>query len=80
MLAAHREQLILQLAFVNERKTAKIVALLEELRRDSPQLRDRRDPVAEQMTESINAREVSEALRVGTDEATMARTAEQKQK
>ncbi len=44
-LAGHREQLILQLAFVSEQKTAKIIGLLEELRRDSPQLRDRVDLV-----------------------------------
>ena len=62
-LAAHREQLILQLAFVSEQKATKIVALLEELRRDSPQLRDRIDPVAEQMTESVDPEAVSEALR-----------------
>ncbi len=60
-LAAHREQLILQLAFVSEQKTAKIVALLEELRRDSPQLRDRVDHVADEMTESVDPRAVSEA-------------------
>jgi len=62
-LAGHREQLILQLAFVSEQKTAKIIGLLEELRRDSPQLRDRVDRVAEQMTETVNPRAVSDALR-----------------
>jgi uncharacterized membrane protein len=67
-LAAHREQLILQLAFVSEQKTAKIVALLEELRRDSPQVRDRVDQVADEMTESVDPRAVSEALRQAVDE------------
>ena len=62
-LAGHREQLILQLAFVSEQKTAKIIGLLEELRRDSPQLPDRVDRVAEQMTETVNPRAVSDALR-----------------
>jgi uncharacterized membrane protein len=66
-LAAHREQLILQLAFVSEQKTAKVIGLLEELRRDSPHLRDRVDTVAEQMTESVDPHAVSEALR-GTTE------------
>jgi len=63
ILAGHREQLILQLAFVSEQKTAKIIALLEEQRRDSPQLRDRVDREAEQMTETVDPRAVSEALR-----------------
>ncbi len=62
-LAGHREQLILQLAFVSEKKTAKIIGLLEELRRDSPQLRDRVDRVADEMTEAVDPHAVSEALR-----------------
>lgn len=62
-LAGHRESLILQLAFVSEQKTAKIIALLEELRRDTPQVKDRADPEAEEMTESVNVRAVSDALR-----------------
>ena len=75
-LAAHREQLILQLSFVSEQKTAKIIALLEEQRRDSPQMRDRVDLVAEQMTESVDPRAVSEALR---DTAQSGAAAEKKQ-
>jgi uncharacterized membrane protein len=66
-LAVHREQLILQLGFVSEQKATKIVSLLEELRRDSPQLRDRVDPVAEQMTESVDPKTVSDAIRNTVD-------------
>jgi len=62
-LAGHREQLILQLAFVSERKTAKVIALLEEQRKDSPQLQDREDVEAEQMKETVDPRAVSEAVR-----------------
>jgi uncharacterized membrane protein len=62
-LAGHREQLILQLGFVSEQRSAKIIALLEELRRDSPQIRDRVDPEAQQMTERVDPDAVSEALR-----------------
>jgi len=62
VLASHREQLILQLAFVSEQKTAKIIALLEEIRRDSPQLKDRVDRVADQMIESVDPQAVSRAL------------------
>jgi len=63
VLASHREQLILQLAFVSEQKTAKIIDLLEELRRDSPQLKDRVDRIADQMIESVDPQAVSRALR-----------------
>ena len=63
VLASHREQLILQLAFVSEQKTAKIIELLEEIRRDSPQLKDRVDRVADQMIESVDPQAVSRALR-----------------
>src|ERR1700733_9358899 len=42
-LAERREQLMLQLAILSEQKAAKIIALIEELRRDSPQIANRRD-------------------------------------
>lgn len=62
-LASHREQLTLQLAFVNEQKTGKIIALIEELRRDSPQVKNRKDLEAEEMTGSVSPGVVSKALR-----------------
>lgn len=62
-LADHREKLILQLTQVSEQKTAKLIALVEELRRDSPQIRDRLDTEAQQMTEATDVAAVSEALR-----------------
>jgi uncharacterized membrane protein len=39
-LASYREQLTLELAILSEQKSAKIIALLEEMRRDSPALID----------------------------------------
>jgi uncharacterized membrane protein len=42
-LARHRDQLTLELAILSERKTAKIIELLEELRRDSPLVENRVD-------------------------------------
>lgn len=62
-LAAHREQMILQLAMASEQKTAKIIALLEELRRDIPQVSDRTDKEAAEMSEAADPFAVSEALR-----------------
>jgi len=35
-LSGHREMLTLELAILGEQKTAKVIQLLEELRRDSP--------------------------------------------
>ena len=40
-LTARHELLNLELAILTEQKIAKVVALLEELRRDSPHLHDR---------------------------------------
>ena len=62
-LAGHREQMILQLAMVTEQKTAKMIALLEELRRDSPQVSNRVDPEAQQMARAADPLAVSHALR-----------------
>ena len=42
-LASHREQLTLELGILSEQKAAKIIQLLEELRRDSPDVRNRVD-------------------------------------
>jgi uncharacterized membrane protein len=49
-LAFHREQLILELVRSSERKTAKIIQLLEEFRRDDPSLSNRIDHEANEMT------------------------------
>jgi hypothetical protein len=49
-LAFHREQLILELVVSIEQKTAKVIQLLEEFRRDNPSMRDRIDHVANEMT------------------------------
>jgi uncharacterized membrane protein len=52
--AAHRANLELQVNLVAEQKIAKLVSLLEELRRDLPSVRDRVDPIAEAMQESVD--------------------------
>lgn len=48
-LAERRGQLTLELAILADKKNAKIIALLEELRRDHPQVSDRLDPVSADM-------------------------------
>ncbi len=44
-----REQMTLEATLLTEQKTRKIIELLEELRRDSPGIKDRLDIEAEQM-------------------------------
>ncbi len=49
-LANHRSQLILELIIVNDQKNAKIIELLEEVRRDNPAIADRIDSQAAAMS------------------------------
>ena len=51
-LAEKRAQLTLQIAMLGERKSTKIIALLEEQRRDNPLLASRLDSEAEEMGRS----------------------------
>lgn len=51
---AQRDHLDLQVNLIAEQKIAKLISLIEELRRDLPSVRDRLDPVAEAMTEAVD--------------------------
>ncbi len=62
ILASRRAQLVLQLAFLSDHKQAKIIALLEELRRDEPHVRQRQDRQAEAMTRTTDPKDVIEAI------------------
>ena len=48
---------------MTEQKIAKVVALLEELRRDSPHLHDRVDELAEVMARPADPQSVIEAMK-----------------
>lgn len=61
-LSSHREQLTLELAILGEQKTAKVIALLEETRRDNPQLRDREDAEAADMGRPADPEAVLKAI------------------
>jgi uncharacterized membrane protein len=61
-LARHRDQLILELAILGERKSAKIIELLEALRRDSPLVQDRIDDDAAAMTKPADPGAVLNAI------------------
>lgn len=50
MLSERREQMTLELTLLTEQKTAKIIALIEEMRRDSPALTNRIDQEARDMS------------------------------
>jgi uncharacterized membrane protein len=60
--AEERAYLDLQINIIAEQKTAKLIGLLEELRRDMPQIPNRRDPEAETMAHAVDADEVLTAL------------------
>lgn len=53
-IAEKRSQLTLQLCLANEERAAKIIELLEQLRKDDPLLPDRRDEQARQMAKAID--------------------------
>jgi len=57
-----RAQLTLQVAMLAERKNAKIIELLEQLRRDHPNIVDRVDEDATAMSQPTNAEAVIEAI------------------
>lgn len=66
-----REQMTLEATLLTEQKTRKIIELLEELRRDSPDIRDRRDIEAEQMAAKADPHEMMAVIEDVAQEAVM---------
>lgn len=64
----HRSQLTLQLASLSEQKIAKVIELLEEQRRENPQLASRGDPEAEEMAHPADPAHVLERIRSTHDD------------
>lgn len=64
-----REQMTLEATLLTEQKTRKIIELLEELRRDSPEIPDREDIEATQMASKANPHEVLAVIEEVTQEA-----------
>ena len=62
-LASHREQLTLELGILSEQKAAKIIQLLEELRRDNPLIVNRIDPEAEALSTPADPQAVLDAIK-----------------
>ena len=63
-LADQRAHLELQINLVAEHKIAKLISLVEELRRDTPNVRNRVDPIAETMKQPTSADDILEVMRV----------------
>lgn len=63
-----RAQLTLELAILSEQKAAKLIQLLEEMRRDNPLLADREDREAAAMAVPADPQAVLDALRSSNDE------------
>lgn len=61
-LANLREQMTLEAVLMTEQKTRKIIELLEELRRDSPEIRDRHDTEAAQMAAKADPRVMRDVM------------------
>lgn len=62
-LAGLRDQLTLELAILSEQKSAKIIGLLEELRRDAPNISDRPDEQADALSTPADPDAVLHALK-----------------
>ncbi len=67
-LAAHREQLTLELSILGEQKSAKIIQLIDELRRDSPHLIDRVDHEAAALSTPADPQSVLDAIKIASAE------------
>ena len=61
-LAEQRAHLDLKVLLLTEQKTAKLIDLLEELRRDMPDIKKRHDPEAAVLQQSMNPEQVLAAL------------------
>ena len=61
-LAEHNAHLHLQISLLAEEKASKIIAMLEELRRDSPDVPDKVDDEAHELAESADTHVVLEAI------------------
>jgi uncharacterized membrane protein len=62
-MATRREQITLELAILSEQKSAKIISLLEEFRRNDPHQGNDRDEVAEALAQPADAQVVLDAIR-----------------
>lgn len=67
-----RRQLDLQVNLVVEQKVTKLISLVEELRQDMPQVKERHDPEAESMQKAVDPHEVLSSLNQMLEDAGVA--------
>ena len=67
-----RRRLDLQVNLVVEQKVTKLISLVEELRQDMPQVKDRHDPEAESMKQAVDPHEVLSSLNQMLEDAEVA--------
>jgi uncharacterized membrane protein len=67
-LADHHAHLDLQVNLLTEEKTSKIIQLLEELRRDMPDVREKEDREAEELARPADPKAVLTAIERTRDE------------
>jgi uncharacterized membrane protein len=65
---ARRSRLALNVNMLTETEVTKLIALLEELRRDLPNVRNRRDDEAEEMQKPVDPKEIALAMEKQLDE------------
>ena len=61
-LANHHAHLDLQVSLLADKKTSKIIQMLEELRHDMPNVRDKGDPDADELAKPTDTRAVLSAI------------------
>ena len=61
-VSLQRAHLDLQINLITEEKISKVIALVEELRRDLPAVTNRKDPLADTMTAAVDVHAVAEEL------------------
>jgi uncharacterized membrane protein len=66
--ADERERLELHVNLLAEQKLAKLISLIEELRRDMPNVVNRVDPLADAMTQAVDPNAVAHALKHTLDD------------
>ncbi len=63
LLAEHRAQLTLEISMVSEQKMAKLIQMIEQLRRDSPLIENRLDPEAIAMSQPADPQAMLDAIK-----------------
>ena len=61
-IETQRDKLNLQINLLNERRTGKLIRMLDEMRSDSPQLPTHHDPEVRQLSEPTNTHDVVRAI------------------